>query len=79
MERDNVLELKNPETFADNPIADILHGGARQSLAEELEAQRFLAMHTDLKGNKGHQRITSNGYISGREIQTGIGRVPENM
>ena len=77
MNRNNVTELKKPETFVDDPITDILRSGARQLLAEALEAEieRFLAIYTDLKDNKGCQRITRNGYLPGREIQTGIGPV----
>ena len=78
MKRDNVLELKEPETFVDDPITDILRSGARKLLAEALEAEieSFLAMYTDLKDNQGCQRITRNGYLPAREIQTGIGSVP---
>jgi len=77
MKRDNVLELKKPETFVDDPITDILRSGARKLLAEALEAEieSFLDMYADLKDNQGCQRITRNGYLPEREIQTGIGPV----
>ncbi len=77
MSRSNVTELKKPETFVDDPITDILRSGAKKLLAEALEAEieSFLAMYTDLRDNKGCQRITRNGYLPEREIQTGIGPV----
>ena len=77
MNRNNVTELKKPATFVDDPITDILRSGARQLLAEALEAEieRFLAIYTDLKDNKSCQRLTRNGYLPEREIQTGIGPV----
>jgi len=77
MERNTVLALKKPETFVDDPITDILRSGARKLLAEALEAEieSFLAMYVDLKDTMGHQRITRNGYLPEREIQTGIGPV----
>jgi len=52
--RDNVLELKKPETFVDDRITDILRNGAMQLLAEALEAaiESFLALYSDLKDNK---------------------------
>jgi transposase-like protein len=77
MKRDNVTELKKPETFVDDPLTDILRGGARKLLAEALEAEieSFLAMYSDLKDNQSYQRITRNGYLPEREIQTGIGPV----
>ncbi len=34
MIKDNVIELKNPEAFVDDPITDILRNGARKLLAE---------------------------------------------
>ena len=77
MSKNNVTELKKPETFVDDPITDILRSGARKLLAEALEAEieSFLAMYADLKDNQGCQRITRNGYLPEREIQTGVGPV----
>ena len=77
MNKNNVTELKKPETFVDDPITDILRSGARKLLAEALEAEieSFLAMYFDLKDNQGCQRITRNGYLPEREIQTGVGPV----
>lgn len=77
MDRDNVVELKKPETFVDDPLTDILRSGARKLLAEALEAEieSFLAMYADFKDDQGHRRITRNGYLPEREIQTGIGPV----
>jgi len=50
MNRNNVTELKKPETFVDDPLTEILRSGARKLLAEALEAEieSFLAMYTDL-------------------------------
>ena len=39
MNKDNVIELKNPEPFIDDPITEILRNGARKLLAEALEAE----------------------------------------
>ena len=77
MSKNNVTKLKKPETFVDDPITDILRSGARKLLAEALEAEieSFLAMYADLKDNQGCQRITRNGYLPEREIQTGVGPV----
>ena len=48
--KDNILELKKPESFVDDPITDILRSGARKLLAEalEVEIESFLAMYTDM-------------------------------
>jgi putative transposase len=35
----------------------------------------FLSRHRDLRDNQDRQRVVRNGYLPGREIQTGIGPV----
>ena len=78
MQKDNVIELKKPESFVDDPITDVLRQGARKLLTEALEAEieNFLSHYADLKDEQGHKRITRNGYLPERDIQTGIGPVP---
>ena len=78
MEKDNVIELKKPEAFVDDPITDVLRQGARKLLTEALEAEieSFLSHYADLKDEQGHKRITRNGHLPERDIQTGIGPVP---
>ena len=78
MAKDNVIDLKKPEPFIDDPITDILRSGARQLLAQalEIEISSFLSRYADLYDDQGRRRITRNGYLPEREIQTGIGQVP---
>jgi transposase-like protein len=78
MTKDNVIQLKKPESFVDDPITDILRSGARKLLAEALEAEIeiFLSQYKDLKDDLNHQRVVRNGYLPEREIQTGIGPIP---
>jgi len=78
MAKDNVIDLKKPEPFIDDPITDILRSGARQLLAQalEFEVASFLSQYADLNDAQGRKRITRNGYLPEREIQTGIGLVP---
>ena len=78
MSQDNVIELKKPEPFIDDPISDILRNGARKLLAQALEAEieSFLSQYADFKDDQGRKRVTRNGYLPEREIQTGIGQVP---
>jgi putative transposase len=47
-------------------------------LAEALEAEiaGFLSQYADFKDDQGRMRVTRNGYLPKREIQTGIGPVP---
>ena len=78
MTQDNVIDLKKPESFIDDPITDILRNGARKLLVQalEVEIENFLSQYSNLYDDHGRQRITRNGYLPEREIQTGIGQVP---
>jgi putative transposase len=78
MLKNNVIELKKPEPFVDDPITDVLRQGARKLLAEALEAEidAFLSQYAYLKDEQGRQRVTRNGHLPERNIQTGIGPVP---
>jgi transposase-like protein len=81
MAKDNVVRLKTPEPFIDDPITDILRSGARKLLAEALEAEieDFLSQYRDLRDDRNHQRVVRNGYLPEREIQSGIGPIPVKM
>jgi transposase-like protein len=78
MSNDNVLELKKPETFIEDPITEILRHGAKKLIAQALETEIdiILSQYKDLTDELGRQRIVRNGYLPERPIQTGIGSVP---
>jgi putative transposase len=75
--QDNVTKLVQPGTFSD-PLTDVLRDGARQLLAQAVEAEvaDFLAMHANLKDEDGRVRIVRHGHLPEREVMTGIGPVP---
>jgi len=77
MGKDNVIELKNPESFLEDPLTDILRQGARQLLAAALEAEVgvFLQQYNGEADDNGRRRIVRNGYLPERMVQTGIGQV----
>ncbi|MGB2687866.1 MAG: IS256 family transposase [Desulfobacterales bacterium] len=81
MAKDNVIDLKKPESFTDDPITDILRQGARRLLATALETEinLFLNQYKEITDAKGNQRVVRNGYLPEREVQTGIGQVPVKM
>jgi transposase-like protein len=78
MTKDNVIDLKKPETFTDDPISEILRNGAKKLLAQALEAEieSFLSQYADIKDDQGRKRVVRNGYLPERKIQTTIGPVP---
>lgn len=77
MSKDNVVEIKKPDPFVDDPISEILRKGARSLLAQalEIEIESFLSQYKGLTDQMGLQRIVRNGYLPERQIQTGIGPV----
>jgi transposase-like protein len=72
-----VVALRQPDDI-DDPLTAILRSGARQLLAQaiEAEAEAFLAR---LKGTRlpdGRGRVVRHGHGPERTVQTGIGPVP---
>ena len=77
MSNNNVQKLRQPDLPADDPLTSLLQQGARQLIAQAVEAelQAYLEQHRDLR-HEGKAAIIRNGYLPEREIQTGIGSVP---
>lgn len=74
----NASNSKKPDCFIDDPITEILRNGARKLLAAALESEinAFLEGYSDLLDDQGKKRVTRNGYLPERQLQTGIGPVP---
>lgn len=73
MQKDNIIELKKPETVTDL-LTKVLRNGAQQLLAAAVKAEvdEFLSINNS---SEGTTRFIRNGYLPEREIQTGIGGV----
>jgi len=73
LRKDNVIELKKPETVNDL-LTEVLRSGARRLLAVAVnaEVEEFLSEHNQAEGKA---RFVRNGYLPEREIQTAIGNV----
>jgi putative transposase len=72
----SVVPLRKPETL-DDPLTAILRRGARQLLAQAIEAEveTFLASMKGLQLPDGRERLVRHGFGPERVIQTGIGPV----
>jgi putative transposase len=72
----SVVPLRKPETL-DDPLTAILRRGARQLLAQAIEAEieAFLASMKGLQLPDGRERLVRHGFGPERVIQTGIGPV----
>ena len=70
-------ERPNPSDFRDDPLTEVLRTGARELLAQAVEAElaAFLEVHATLVDEQGRRRIVRNGHLPERLIQTGIGPV----
>ena len=77
MEENTVVAFRNPSNFQDDPLTEVLRAGAREFLAQAVEAEvaEFLEGHATLVDDRGRRRIVRNGHLPERLIQTGIGPV----
>ena len=78
MTKDTVVAFRAPEGFSADPLTDLLRQGARQLMAQAVEAELngFLAAHADQTDTAGRRRLVRHGHLPERDIQTGIGAVP---
>ena len=76
MKKDTVVALHQTGSFWDDPLTDILKSGARQLLAQAIEAEveADISAHQDLTNDDG-RRIVHHEYSPEREIQTGFSAV----
>ena len=77
MNDDTVVALRQPESFSDDPLTEILRAGARQLLGQAIEAEvaAHIEAHAGLTDASGRHRIVRHGHMPEREVQTGIGAV----
>jgi putative transposase len=76
MNENRVVALRQKGAI-DDPLTEILRTGARQLIAQAVEAEfeTFLASNADLILPDGRQRVVRHGHDPARAIQTGIGPV----
>ena len=73
-----LVAFRAPDGFSPDPLTDLLRQGARNLIAQAVEAElkTFLAAHADQIGACGRRRLVRHGHLPEREVQTGIGAVP---
>ena len=71
------LPIAGPMPGSHDVLTDLLRDGARRLLAEAVEAEvaAWIDAHAHLKDESGRRQVVRNGYLPGREIQTGLGDV----
>ena len=72
------VAFRAPTGFSADPLTDLLRQGARDLIAQAVEAElnEFLAAHSDQTDAAGRRRLVRHGHLPEREVQTGIGAVP---
>ena len=77
MTKDTVVAFRAPEGFSPDPLTDLLRQGARDLIAQAVEAElnTFLMAHADQTDASGRRRLVRHGHLPGWEVQTGIGTV----
>ena len=78
MTMDKVVAFHAPEGFSSDPLTDLLRNGARELIAQAVEAElnAFLAAQADRTDTAGRQRLVRHCHLPKRVVQTGIGAVP---
>ena len=77
MSKNKIITPKKPGEISEDPLAELLRIGARQLIADAVEAelQEFLVQYAALRNERGYLQVVRNGYLPEREIQTEIGPV----
>lgn len=78
MTKDAVVAFRAPEGFSLDPLTDLLRRGARELIAQAVEAElsSFLDARAGQTDAEGRRRLVRHGHLPEREVQTGIGAVP---
>jgi transposase-like protein len=77
MSKFTLKALSQPENSPIDPLSELLRSGARQLIAQAVEAelQTLLDQHANRLLTDGRQAIVRNGHLPERTVQTGIGDV----
>lgn len=77
MTQSTLTALSQPEKNVADPLTELLRTGARDLIAQAVEAelQILLEHHVEHRLSDGRQAVVRNGYLPERTVQTGIGDV----
>jgi putative transposase len=77
LKKPTVLAMEKPSEYVEDPLTEVLRKGAREMLAQAVEAEVavFVQAHDEIRDERDRQMIVRNGHLPEREIQTGIGAV----
>jgi len=72
---------RTPHASGGDPLAEVLHRGARQLLIQAVEAEvaQWVEHRKHLVDEQGHRQVVRNGYADPRTIVTGVGPIQVKM
>ena len=74
MTDDTIVQFRQPGSFSDDPLTEVLRVGARQLLGQAIEAEveAHIAAHAHLRDRAGHRRIVRHGHLPERAEDTSL-------
>ena len=77
MSKSNLTTVTTPEQTLEDPLTQLLRDGAKQLIAQAVEAelQVFLESYEGISMADGRKAVVRNGHLPERTVQTGIGDV----
>ena len=77
MSQSTLKVLSHPEIGEADPLHALLRAGARELIAQAVEAElvSFLDEYSEQRVEDGRHAVVRNGYLPERTVQTGIGEV----
>ncbi len=77
MTKFTLTAASQPDYSAIDPLFELLRSGARQLIAQAVEAelQALLDQHANVRLSDGRQAVVRNDHLPERTVQTGIGDV----
>lgn len=77
MSKSNLTTVTTPEQTLEDPLTQLLRDGAKQLIAQAVEAelQVFLESYEGISMADGRKAVVRNGHLPERTVQTGIGGV----
>ena len=77
MTKSTLTTLSQPEKNIIDPLTELLRSGARELIAQAVEAelQALLEQHASNRLPDGRRAVVRNGYLPVCTVQTGIGDV----
>lgn len=77
MKNDTTTALAFPTDSSQDVLSDVIRQGARDLLAQAVEAEveQWIGDHAHLTDGHGHRQVVRNGHLPRRPILTGVGPV----